>query len=344
MDHEQYIQRCLQLAEKGIGTTRPNPSVGAVVVVDEKIIGEGFTSPYGGSHAEVNAINSVEDTALLKRATLYVTLEPCSHFGKTPPCTDLIIEKEIPKVVIGCVDSNSLVSGRGIKRLKESGVHIITGVLENECKEHHRRFFTFHNKRRPYIILKWAQSKDGFIAPYNRDKRKPVWITNIVSRQLVHRWRAEEHGIFVGTKTVLDDNPSLNVRTVKGENPIRMVIDRELKIPSDSNVYDGTVKTFFFTKRESKDNGNIIYESVDFSKPIAKQICDIAHRQNIQSMIIEGGTKTIETFINEDLWDEARVFEGDLVFKEGVKAPILNKKEKEQIRIKTDLLNIYRND
>ena len=203
MKHEQYIKRCLEIAKKGIGSTRPNPSVGAVIVVGDKIIGEGFTSPYGGNHAEVNAIESVVDKELLKEATIYVTLEPCSHFGKTPPCSDLIIRSGIKKIVIGCVDSNSLVSGKGIERLKESGAEVIVGVLEEECKKHHKRFFTFHNKKRPYIILKWAETLDGFIAPKERNKQAPVWITNEISRQLVHQWRSQEHGILVGTNTIL---------------------------------------------------------------------------------------------------------------------------------------------
>ena len=185
------MRRCLELAQKGIGTTRPNPSVGAVLVVDDKVIGEGFTSPYGGSHAEVNAVASVKDKELLKKATFYVTLEPCSHYGKTPPCSLMIIENEIPKVVIGCVDTNSLVAGKGIEMLRDAGCEVITGVLEDECKQQHKRFFTFHNKKRPYIILKWAETKDGFVAPLKRDERKPVWITNEVSRQFVHQWRAE---------------------------------------------------------------------------------------------------------------------------------------------------------
>ena len=213
MNHEYYIKRCLEISKKGIGTTRPNPSVGAVLVVDDKIVGEGFTSPYGGNHAEVNAISSIKNNEDLQKATMYVTLEPCSHFGKTPPCADLIVKSGIKKVVIGCVDVNEIVAGRGVERLRNAGCEVVVGVLEKECKAHHKRFFTFHSQKRPYIILKWAQTQDGYIAPKERIKQAPVWITKKTSRQLVHKWRSEEHSILVGTKTVLHDNPSLNVRS-----------------------------------------------------------------------------------------------------------------------------------
>jgi len=338
------MRRCLELAQKGIGTTRPNPSVGAVLVVDDKIIGEGFTSPYGGSHAEVNAIASVEDKELLKKATFYVTLEPCSHYGKTPPCSLLIINSKISKVVIGCIDTNSLVAGRGIKMLQDAGCEVVTGVLEDECRAQHKRFFTFHEKKRPYIILKWAETQDGFIAPSQRDERKPVWITNEVSRQLVHQWRAEEHGILVGTNTVLQDNPKLNVRHFKGQNPVRIVIDRNLKIFEDSHVYDQSVKTIFITEKAHQNSENLFFEAVDFSKPLAQQICTVLHQHQIQSVIIEGGTQTLQTFIDENLWDEARIFTGVSYFKEGVKAPTFNHVAKEIHRIQTDQLKIYQND
>ena len=344
MNHEHYIKRCLEIAKSGIGTTRPNPSVGAVLVVDNEIIGEGFTSPYGGSHAEVNAINSVEDPTLLKKATIYVTLEPCSHFGKTPPCSDLIIKSGIKKVVIGCLDSNSLVSGKGIDRLQNADCEVIVGVLENECKEHHKRFFTLHNRKRPFIILKWAETYDGFIAPKVREKQAPVWITNEVSRQIVHKWRSEEHAILVGTKTVLDDNPALDVRHWKGESPVRIVIDRELKIPKNLKIYDESVKTIFMNERETFVNGNIVFEKIDFSKPIAFQICELLFTHKIQSVIIEGGAATLQTFIDENLWDEARVFKSEVNFNEGVKAPKLDSIHNKEENIKGDILKTYRND
>ena len=228
--HEDYIRRCIQIGSNGLGTAQPNPMVGAVIVYNNRIIGEGYTSPYGGSHAEVNAINSVHDISLLSESTLYVTLEPCSHFGKTPPCSDLIIKHQIPRVVIGCIDDNPEVAGRGVKKLRDSGCEVILGILEEDCKNHHKRFFTFHNKKRPYIILKWAESGDGYIAPKTKKEKQPVWITNAYSRQLVHRWRSEEHAILVGTTTVMEDNPSLTVSDWKGPNPIIVVLDRSKKL------------------------------------------------------------------------------------------------------------------
>ena len=348
LNHEQYIKRCLEIAQKGIGTTRPNPSVGAVLVVDNQIIGEGFTSPYGGNHAEVNAIESVIDKDLLKKATIYVTLEPCSHFGNTPPCSDLIIKSGIKKVVIGCVDVNSKVKGKGIERLRKAGCEVVVGILEEECLEHHKRFFTFHMKKRPYIILKWAETEDGFIAPETRDQKRPVWITNKTSRQLVHQWRAQEHGILVGTNTVLEDNPKLNVRYCDGDNPVRIVIDRMLKIPRNLYVHDQSVKTIFIYGNEVncrfERNKQLIFEPVNFSKPIALQICKVLYKHQIQSVIVEGGAKTLQAFINVNLWDEARVFQGGVNFKKGVKAPEFDKNHFSEENLEGDILKMYKND
>lgn len=330
--HEYYINRCLQLAKNGLCTTRPNPAVGAVIVYNDTIIGEGFTSPYGGNHAEVNAINSVKDKSLLSNSTIYVTLEPCSHYGKTPPCSDLIITHKIPAAVIGCVDDNPEVAGKGVEKLKASGCKVTVGVMEAECKAHHKRFFTFHNKKRPYIILKWAETRDGFIAPKTKNEKKPVWITNPYSRQLVHKWRAEEQAILVGTNTVIEDNPSLTVRDWKGSNPIRIVLDKDEKLHSDFNVFDDKVKTIRITN-------NLI----DFEKPIAQQICNLLHGENINSVIIEGGLKTLQTFIDENLWDEARVFTGNVEFKDGVRAPLFTGKLISESRISKDALKIYLN-
>ncbi len=307
--------------------------VGAIIVCDDKVIGEGFTSPYSQSHAEVNAINSVKNKALLKKATLYVTLEPCSHHGKTPPCSDLIISHNIPKVVIGCIDDNPQVVGKGIAKLKASGCEVIVGVLENECKIHHKRFFTFHNKKRPYVILKWAETKDGFIAPKTKDKQKPIWITNRYSRQLVHKWRSEEQVILVGTNTVIEDNPSLTVRDWTGDNPTRIVIDKSLKLNSELKLFDNAAKTISISNKE-----------IDFKKNISKQICDLLFKENINSIIIEGGSKTLQTFINEGLWDEARVFVGLTEFKEGVKAPQFKGKLASEQSILDDSLKVYLND
>jgi diaminohydroxyphosphoribosylaminopyrimidine deaminase/5-amino-6-(5-phosphoribosylamino)uracil reductase len=330
--HETYIKRCLKIAKNGLSTTRPNPMVGAVVVYNDKIIGEGFTSPYGGNHAEVNAINSVEDKTLLSKSTIYVTLEPCSHFGKTPPCSDLIVKHKIPEVVIGCIDDNPEVSGKGIAKLEASGCKVTVGVLQSECKSHHKRFFTFHNKKRPYIILKWAETRDRFMAPKSKDEQKPIWITNTYSRQLVHKWRTEEQAILVGTNTVIKDNPSLTVRNWKGQHPIRVVLDREQKLSSDFNVFNNSAETIKITKRD-----------IDFNKPIATQIADVLFKENINSIIIEGGAKTLQTFIDENLWDEARVFIGNTEFKEGVIAPKFSGRLISESRIEEDILKIYMN-
>ncbi|WP_237267410.1 bifunctional diaminohydroxyphosphoribosylaminopyrimidine deaminase/5-amino-6-(5-phosphoribosylamino)uracil reductase RibD [Tenacibaculum todarodis] len=337
----------MQLAKNGIGNTRPNPSVGAVIVHDNKIIGEGFTSAYGGNHAEVNAINSVENKELLKQATIYVTLEPCSHFGKTPPCADLIVKHKIPNVVIGCVDTNSLVAGKGIERLENAGINVTVGVLEAECLEHHKRFFTVQNKKRPYIILKWAQTQDGFIAPISKDEQKPVWISNQYSQQLVHKWRSEEHAILVGTNTVVADNPKLNVRSWSGNNPVRIVLDANCRLDKKANVFDGSVETIVLVDSRNKKQevgSNLIFEQIDFSKNIAKQICEVLQKHKIQSVIIEGGRQTLQTFIDENLWDEARVFTGETSFESGVAAPQFSAKLSSEEKIKSDTLKIYRND
>jgi len=337
--HEKYIKRCIEIGKNGLGTTAPNPMVGCVIVHNDQIIGEAFTSPYGGNHAEINALNSVKDKSLLKASTLYVTLEPCSHFGKTPPCADAIIKHQIPKVVIGTIDTHSKVAGKGIEKLKEAGCEVIVGVWENECKVHHKRFFTFHNNQRPYIILKWAETADGFIAPRHdsalrsKNKQKPVWIANELSRQLVHKWRAEEQAILVGTHTVIEDNPSLTVRDWTGKNPIRIVIDKDRKLSDDYKIYDLTSKTIIISSKNA-----------DFSQPLAKQICKILFDTNINSVIIEGGRQTLQTFIDENLWNEARVFTANLEFNDGVKTPEFSGKLISEERILDDTLKIYRND
>lgn len=331
--HEYYIKRCIDIAKNGLGSTRPNPMVGSVIVYNNHIIGEGFTSAYGGNHAEVNAINSVKDKTLLKEATIYVTLEPCSHYGKTPPCSDLIIKHQIPNVVIGCLDDNILVAGKGIEKLKKAGCNVTVGVLEDECKAHHKRFFTFHNKKRPYIILKWAETADGFIAPETKNEQKPVWITNMFSRQLVHKWRAEEQAILVGTNTVLQDNPSLTTRDWTGQNPIRVVLDAENKLSKNLSVFNTQAKTMTITKTD-----------IDFSNHVAQQICKVLHKENIISVIIEGGAKTLQTFIDENLWDEARVFNGNSTFKKGTRAPQFSGRLISEELIINDTLKTYIND
>ena len=336
----------MQIANNGIGTTRPNPSVGAVIVYQNKIIGEGFTSPHGENHAEVNAINAVENKSLLKEATIFVTLEPCSHFGKTPPCADLIVKHQLKQVVIGCLDSNSLVAGKGVSHLENAGINVIVGVLEKECRMHHKRFFKVQENKRPYIILKWAETKDGFVAPISKNENKPIFISNTYSQQLVHKLRSAEHAILVGTKTVLADNPKLNIRSWSGENPVRVVLDNTLRIPKNLNILDGSVKTIVITAAKDKNivsSKNLIFEEIDFSKNIAKQVCEVLSKYQIQSLIIEGGTQTLQTFIDEKLWDEAMVFVGNTSFVKGVKSPIITKEFKEEF-IENDILKRYTND
>ncbi|WP_298395930.1 bifunctional diaminohydroxyphosphoribosylaminopyrimidine deaminase/5-amino-6-(5-phosphoribosylamino)uracil reductase RibD [Flavobacterium sp.] len=332
--NEKYIKRCLQLAKNGLGTTYPNPLVGSVVVYNDEIIGEGWHKKSGEAHAEVNAINSVKDQSLLSKATIYVSLEPCSHFGKTPPCADLIIQSKIPNVVIGTIDPFAKVAGNGIKKLIEAGKKVVVGVLEEECNELNQRFFTFHNKKRPYIILKWAESQDGFIAPLTKDNKEPYWITNEFSRQLVHKWRSEEQAILVGTQTVIDDNPSLTTRDWKGNNPIRIVLDQNHRISKESHIFDNQAKTITLSANE-----------IDFSKNIGIQIADFLYNKELQSVFIEGGRQTLQTFIDENIWDEARVFKGSLFLNEGTKAPsIHSKKIKKENLITDELLTFYNHD
>lgn len=347
MNHEIYMQRCLELAAKGLRQAMPNPSVGAVLVYNNRIIGEGHTSPYGGAHGEVNCVNSVkkEDKHLIDKATLYVSLEPCSHYGKTPPCCDLIIQQRIPKIVIGTTDPHEKVAGRGIKKLQEAGKEVITGVLEKECRELNKRFFTFHEKKRPYIILKWAESADGFLSPEptpNTEKR-PVWITNKYSRQLVHKWRSEEIAILVGTQTVIDDNPQLDVRSWTGTNPTRIVLDRQNRIGNEYAVKNLKTKSIILTEQSDFHNlDNLEYEVISFQENLAKKITDVLYKHNLQSVIIEGGRQTLQTFIDAELWDEARVFKGKNIFKKGTPAPSLAELPENKVSILNDELLIFR--
>lgn len=349
--HEKYIKRCIQLAQNGLGTTYPNPMVGSVLVYKDKIIGEGWHHIAGEPHAEVMAIRSVQNQDLLKKATIYVSLEPCSHYGKTPPCSDLIIASGIKKVIIGTIDPFAKVAGKGIKKLMDAGCEVILGVLDKECQALNKRFFSFHKKHRPYIILKWAQTRDGFIAPETRDSRKPVWITGALSKQLVHKWRSEEQGILIGTNTAVEDDPKLNTRLWEGPHPTRIIIDKNLRTPMQSHVYDKSVKTIFICEKSPSENLNanrkeqqLIFAEIDFEAEIASQICEVLYRHEIQSVIIEGGTRTLQTFIQAGLWDEARIFTGNIDFKSGVKAPELQGNFKEQRKTGDDTLMIYSND
>lgn len=342
---EKYIKRCIELAKNGLGTTYPNPLVGCVIVFENTIIGEGWHKKSGEAHAEVIAIESVLNKELLSSSTLYVSLEPCSHFGKTPPCADLILKYKIPNVVIGTIDPNSKVAGKGIQKLKDSGVNVTLGILEKEGNELNKRFFTFHRKSRPYIILKWAESADGFISPINKSEQKPVWISNEYSRQLVHKWRSEEQAILVGTQTIIDDNPSLTVRDWVGINPIRLVIDKENTIDSSYNIFDNQAKTIVFSNKEVTSNSDTIqYIKVDFDKNSTQAIVDKLFENNIQSIIIEGGRKTIQSFIDAHLWDEARVFIGGINLNKGTKAPKINNTIYSKSYLKKDTLLTYRND
>lgn len=343
--HEFFMKRCIELAKKGLGTTYPNPLVGSVIVHNGKIIGEGWHKKAGEPHAEVNAVNSVKDKSLLKEATIYVSLEPCSHFGKTPPCCDLIIANKIPNVVIGTIDPFAEVAGNGIKKLIESGKNVTIGNLEEECNELNKRFFTFHQKKRPYIILKWAETADGFIAPISKEEKSPVWITNSYSRQLVHKWRTEEQAILVGTNTVLDDNPKLDARDFKGNNPIRIVWDKSGKIPDEFHVKNEIISTFFLTENKNlTEKQNIYYKNTIFDTLIVKKTLDILHKENIQSVIIEGGRQTLQTFIDANLWDEARVFVSKTTFSDGIVAPTLQKKAiATDYLVNEDQLKLFRN-
>ena len=329
---EKYINRCIELAKNGLGTTYPNPLVGSVIVYNDEIIGEGWHRKSGEPHAEVNAINSVKDKSLLSKATIYVSLEPCSHFGKTPPCCDLIITNNIPNVVIGTIDPFAKVAGNGIKKLLEAGKNVTVGILEEECNELNKRFFTFHNKKRPYIILKWAESQDGCIAPITKNEQKPVWITNEFSRQLVHKWRSEDQAILVGTNTVIDDNPSLTTRDWAGNNPIRIVLNQNNRISKENHIFDNRAKTISISK-----------DRINFNNNIASEIAIYLFENNIQSVIIEGGRQTLQTFIDASIWDEARVFRGNCYLNEGIKAPTIPFKKVKKQQILDDELLIFLN-
>jgi len=341
-DHLAFMERCIDLASNGLGTTYPNPLVGSVVVHKGKIIGEGWHQRAGEPHAEVHAIQNVKDHSLLPDATLYVNLEPCSHYGKTPPCAHLIIEKGIRRVVVGTTDPNPAVAGKGIAQLIAAGCEVNIGVLEDECNTLNKRFFTFQKKKRPYIFLKWAQTADRFIAPSFRDEQHPVWITNKLSQQRSHQLRAEEQAILIGTQTAIDDNPSLTTRLWDGTSPIRVVLDKSLRTPSAAAIFDGASPTIVITEQTKENSEHISFEIIDFSKKLASQICDVLYRYEIQSVIIEGGSKTLQTFIDASLWDEALVFEGKQLFKEGTPVPEFSGILQREIKINSNRLTHYK--
>ena len=321
-----YMQRCIDLAQLAGVNAAPNPMVGAVIVLNDEIIGEGYHQYFGGPHAEVNAIASVtqDDLSKLSEATIYVSLEPCSHYGKTPPCVDLVIKYQFKRVVIGCMDPNELVAGRGIQKLADAGIEATIGVLEKECKELNKRFFTFQQKKRPYVILKWAQTPDGFL-DRNRDEETPReinWISAPETQSLVHFWRSQEPAILVGWKTVEHDNPSLTVREVKGINPLRIIIDSQLNMPKDSKVYTDNDKTIVLNKLKNEEIGNV--SLVKLNTINTKSILDFLYEMHISSVFVEGGSGTLQHFLVDGIWDETRIIQGQHTFGDGVKAPRMN--------------------
>lgn len=318
---EKYIARCIQLAKNGLCNAAPNPMVGAVIVHNDTIIGEGYHIRCGEAHAEVNAVRSVKDKSLLKESTIYVSLEPCSHHGKTPPCADLIINKGIPRVVVGCQDPFSLVAGRGIAKLREAGIEVKVGVLEEECRQLIRRFVTFNTLRRPFITLKWAESADGFI-DLHRTEGHPYIFSSPLSSMLVHKRRAEHSAILVGRRTALLDNPSLTTRNWYGKNPVRMVIDKDLTLPKHLALFDGSVRTLVFTQREDTSNRpNVEHIRLDFKIDILPQIMEVLYKEKLQSLMVEGGSILLQSFIDAGCWDEAYIEQSDAHLKDGVKAP-----------------------
>jgi diaminohydroxyphosphoribosylaminopyrimidine deaminase / 5-amino-6-(5-phosphoribosylamino)uracil reductase len=339
-DDENYMRRAFDLAARGTGAVSPNPLVGCVIVQNGVVIGEGWHEKFGEAHAEVNAVNSVTEKKLIAGSTVYVTLEPCSHFGKTPPCADMLIREKVGRVVIASYDSNPLVSGKGIDKLRQAGIEVTTGVLEAQGRRFNRRFFTFIEKKRPYIILKWAQTADGFIAPSNPGF---TWITNEFSRQLVHKWRAEEDAILVGTKTAVTDNPQLNVREWTGRNPLRIVIDRNLSLPKALKVFDHTQKTICYNNKVTTNEGNNQFVRIA-GENLVDGILDHLYQAKIQSLIIEGGTETINHFLQKNRWDEARVFFSKTKFGSGIKAPVISSPSSSSTDISGDALHFYQND
>ena len=337
--HEHFMRRALELASLGMGSVSPNPLVGCVIVHEGRIIGEGYHEYYGGPHAEPNAINSVKDPSLLPFSTVYVTLEPCAHWGKTPPCANLLVEKKVKKVVIGALDSNPLVAGKGVKILESAGIEVESGILEDEVREQNRRFFTFMENKRPYIILKWAQTRDGFVARTDYDSK---WISNAHSRQLVHRWRTEEDAIMVGRATAQHDNPRLNVRDWTGKNPIRVVLDSSCQLDTKLNLFDQSQPTLVYNHLRSEETENLSFVQLEKGFGV-KEILDDLYARKVQSLIVEGGSQVLNSFLSTGLWDEARVFTGATSFGEGIAAPIINGTLVESLSIQGDLLQVFKN-
>jgi diaminohydroxyphosphoribosylaminopyrimidine deaminase / 5-amino-6-(5-phosphoribosylamino)uracil reductase len=342
---KNYMQRCFELALKGAGSVAPNPMVGAVLVYNNRIIGEGYHEKYGEAHAEVNCIKtvSVEDRHLIPSSTLYVSLEPCAHYGKTPPCSQLIIDQQIPKVVIACSDPFLKVNGRGIENLKAAGIDVEFGILEKEAKELNKRFFVFHEKKRPYIILKWAETANQYIAS---DSEERLLISNDLSNRLVHRWRSEEVAIMVGTNTALKDNPTLTNRYWSGKNPIRILVDQHLKLPATSNLLQGEATTIIFNEHKTETTDYLIYTQIDFTKHVIEQIMEYCYAYPIQSILVEGGAQLLQSFIDSGIWDEARVIRNtNLTVEKGLLAPVLKGHIlTDNISFNTDTIFFFQNE
>ena len=338
------MARCLELGQKGAGFVSPNPMVGCVIVNKNEIIGEGYHQKYGKNHAEVNAINTVINKKDLIGATLYVNLEPCSHYGKTPPCCELIVEVGISCVIIGSKDNSKKVNGLGIKYLKENNVNVKVGILQKYCLELNKRFFTYHKKNRPYIILKWAETKDGFMdIVRNRNKKEINWISSENSKTMVHKWRANEDAILVGRFTVENDNPKLTVREIEGSNPVRIVLDPNLKLDSEFNIFDESSKTIIANLILEQKKDNITYLKCN-KKDMVLSLLNYLYKIEITSVIVEGGFNTLSSFINNNYWDEARIIIGNKLFKNGLKSPVINKQWISKDTIGQDILVKYLND
>lgn len=324
--HEVFMKRCFQLAEQGLGHAAPNPMVGSVIVHDGKVIGEGYHQTYGEGHAEVNAVASVANKSLLADSTIYVNLEPCAHHGKTPPCADMIITNRIPRVVVSNIDPFEKVAGAGIKRMRDAGIEVTTGILESEGLELNRRFFTFHTKQRPYIILKWAQTTDGFLDHVRspESSEKPLKITSKETNQLVHKWRTEESAILVGSNTAHLDDPQLTARLWPGKNPLRILIDPRLSVPASAKLLRDGLPTLVFNTVKSGVENNATYHQLAEVNDLLPEMMKTLHHSGVQSMIVEGGRATLQNFIDAELWDEARVLTGPQRIGSGVAAPNLN--------------------
>ena len=339
MTDEIYMKRCIELARKALGNTYPNPLVGSIIVHNSLIIGEGFHQKSGENHAEINAINSVENKDLLKESTIYVSLEPCSHFGKTPPCANKIIETGFKKVVIGTLDSHEKVNGKGKKLIEEAGIEVVSGVLEKECQELNKRFFTFHRKKRPFIILKWAESGDGFL---DQDF-KPTQIGNSLTKQFVHQLRSEEHAILVGTNTALTDNPALTTREITGRNPVRILIDFELKVPLDFNIYNNEAPTLIFNAIKDSEEKNIRFIKIE-KENFVENLMTKLYENQIQSVIVEGGSFTLQQFIDAGIWDAAIIIKNkNLKLSNGTKAPEFHHENFETKIFRDNIIEFHKN-